>query len=302
MQVSVIFSTYNQVRFLELVLLGFSVQSYRDFEIVIADDGSTPETTALIDRLRDETGMRIVHVWHPDDGFRKTEILNRAILASSGEYLIFTDGDCIPRADFVETHLRLARPGAFLSGGYLKLPPRVTRAITAEDVQARRVTRLRYLRALGWVPGRHALRLLPSGFCSALFDRITPTRASWNGHNASGWRESILAANGFDLDMAYGGEDRALGERLVNAGLYGVQVRYRAVCVHLHHEQPYVNEEAWAHNRVVRDRIVSGRETRARLGIAELSDGSIAGVRVRDGGHRPLSAKVSRPVDDVQGF
>ena len=272
MRTSVILSTYNQPRALELSLWGFAAQAVRDFEVVIADDGSRPDTAALVEAMRARTGLHLVHVWHEDRGFRKTEILNRAILAARAEYLIFSDGDCIPRHDFVAVHLAHARPNRFLSGGYLKLPAAVSAAITADDVRAGRHADLAWLRARGWRPGRHALRLLPPGPVASLLDRLTPTRASWNGHNASTWRSAILDANGFDLDMAYGGEDRALGERLEHAGVRGVQLRHRAPVMHLDHPRPYVNRDAEDRNRAIRARIRAGRETRARLGIAELED------------------------------
>ena len=269
MRASVVVSTYNQPRALELSLAGLVAQSCPDFEIVVADDGSGPETHAVVERAR-AAGRPVVHVWHPDDGFRKTEILNRAVVAASGEYLLFTDGDCVPRADWVATHLRLARADAFLSGGYLKLPAHVSDRITPDDVRAGRATDLTWLRRQGWRPRRHALRLLAGGLVPALLDRATTTAPTWNGHNASTWKSAIVAANGFDLDMTYGGEDRALGERLVNAGLRGVQIRHRAPVVHLDHPRPYMSAEGIRRNHEVRARIRRGRETRARLGIAEL--------------------------------
>lgn len=270
MRASVVVSTYNQPRALELSLAGLLAQSCRDFEIVVADDGSGDETRAVVERARGGD-LPVVHVWHPDEGFRKTEILNRAVVAASADYLVFTDGDCIPRADWVATHLRLARPGAFLSGGYLKLPADVSARITAADVRAGHATDLAWLRAHGWRPRRHALRLLTGDVVPTLLDRVTTTGATWNGHNASTWKEAIVAANGFDLDMTYGGEDRALGERLVNAGLRGVQIRHRAPVVHLDHPRPYMSAEGIRRNREVRARIRRNRETRARLGIAELT-------------------------------
>ena len=119
---SVIFTTYNHPKWLEKTLLGFSVQSYRDFEIIVADDGSGPETSAVVERLVHEIDIPIQHLWQEDDGFQKCRILNKAILASRGEYLIFTDGDCIPHPDFVRNHVELAREKTMLSGGYFKLP------------------------------------------------------------------------------------------------------------------------------------------------------------------------------------
>jgi glycosyltransferase involved in cell wall biosynthesis len=269
MQASVIFTTYNQPAPLEKVLWGYAVQTRRDFEVVVADDGSGPETRALIDRVRAESGLDLVHVWHEDRGFRKTEVLNLAIRAARSDYLIFSDGDCIPRADFVDTHVRLAEPGRFLSGGYLKLPKRVSEAITVEDVRAGRVADVEWLRSVGWRPGRHALRLLRSERGATLLDVVTPTRPTWNGHNASAFRADVERVNGFDLDMAYGGLDRAVGERLENAGVHGKQVRFRAPVLHLHHERPYVDREKWRRNYEIRDRIRRERETRAPRGLAE---------------------------------
>lgn len=268
---SVLFTTYQSPRALELVLWGFAAQTRRGFQVVVADDGSGPETRAVIDRVRGETGMEIVHVWHEDRGFRKTEILDRAILESSGEYLVFTDGDCIPRADFVDVHLSLARRGRFLSGGYLKLPAGVSEAITPDDVRSGRVADLDWLREKGWRPGRHALRLVRSRRVAALLDAATPTRPTWNGHNASGWRDDLFRVNGYDMEMEYGGLDRALGECLENAGVRGVQVRFRAPVLHLHHERPYVDPEKVRRNRELRARIRAEGRTRAARGLAELA-------------------------------
>ncbi len=270
MRLSVIVSTYDKPRFLERVLWGYAVQTDRDFELVVADDGSGPETAELIRRLRAESGMDLVHVWHEDRGFRKTEILNRAIVASRGDYLLFTDGDCIPRRDVVEVHRALARPGRYLAGGYLKLPAGVSERITVEDVTSGRVSELRWLWAQGWRPGRRALRLVRSPRLAALFDRITPTAAHFHGNNASTWREAILRVNGFEGKMGYGGLDRALGYRLENAGVLGMQIRHRAVALHLHHDRPYRRPEVVSANRAILDAVTRERLVRAEQGIAEL--------------------------------
>jgi glycosyltransferase involved in cell wall biosynthesis len=273
MRVSVIVSTYNQPQALELSLWGFAAQGRREFEVVVADDGSRPETAALLDRMRAEAGLDITHVWHADRGFRKTEILNRAILRAAGDYLIFTDGDCVPRADFVDVHVRFARPNRFLSGGYLKLPADVTARVTREHILAGRHADLAWLRAQGWRPGRHALRLTRSAALAAVLDAATTTKPHWKGNNASTWKEACLRVNGFDLDMGYGGEDRAFGERLRNAGLEAKLIRFRAPTMHLDHPRPYQDPEVERHNRAIVRRIRTGRETRARHGIAELDSG-----------------------------
>ncbi len=271
MHVSVILATYNQPRWLEKSLWGFATQRHRDFDIVLADDGSGPETAEVVSRMRADTGLAITHVWHEDRGFRKTEILNRAILATSSEYLIFSDGDCIPRDDFVATHVRLARPGRYLSGGYLKLPPETSEAITPDDIRTGRFATLGWLRAHGYRPGYRFIRLMRSSALPAIMDRATSRRSAWRGNNSSTWREAIVAVNGFDNDMAYGSEDRALGERLMNAGIQPIKIRHRAPTLHLDHGRPWQDPVI---GRLNYDRCVAIRRdgtVRAPDGLAELA-------------------------------
>jgi glycosyltransferase involved in cell wall biosynthesis len=270
MQLSVIISTYNRPDALALVLHGYAAQSRRDFEVVIADDGSDQRTAAAIRAARAELGLDIRHVWHEDRGFRKTVILNRAILAASGDYLLFTDGDCIPRRDLVEVHYELASPGHYVAGGYLKLPAGTSSAITADVVRSGRVGDLAWLRAHGWRAGRRALRMVRSRPLGRLLDLLTPTATHFHGNNAATWREALLEVNGFEGEMGYGGLDRALGFRLDNLGIIGRQARYRAVCLHLHHDRPYKNQETIRRNREILARIRREHEVRGRAGIAEL--------------------------------
>lgn len=269
MRLSVIVSTYEKPRDLERVLWGYAVQTRRDFELLVADDGSGPETAAAIERVRVEAGLPVRHVRHEDRGFRKCEILNRAALAAEGDYLLFTDGDCIPLPDMVAAHFALAEPGRYLSGGYVKLPAAVSDAIGLDDVRNGRFSDLAWLRARGWRPGRKALRLVRSPRLSALFDRLTPTKPRFGGNNASVWRAAFEAVNGFDLRMGYGGEDRAVGYRLENMGVRGKQIRHRSVCLHLHHERPYRRPEVMAANRAILAEIRRARQVRAPEGLAE---------------------------------
>lgn len=270
MALSVIVSTYNKPRDLERVLWGYAGQSRKDFELLVADDGSGPETVEVIRRVCAASGLEAVHVWHEDRGFRKSEIVNRAIEAAGGDTLMFTDGDTIPRSDLVEAHLHLARPGRYLGGGYVKLPAAVSDAISVDDVRQGRFVDLGWLRARGWRPGRRALRLVRSPRVAALLDRLTPTAPLFAGNNSSVAREAIQAVNGFDMAMGYGGLDRAVGYRLVNLGVRGIQVRHRAVCMHLHHDRPYKDPQVVRRNREILETIRRTGQTRALAGLAEL--------------------------------
>ena len=269
MHVSVIFTTYNQPRWLEKVLWGFSVQNHTDFELIVADDGSGRETRAVIDRFRAASRQEIQHVWHADRGFCKCAILNRAIVASNSDYLIFTDGDCVPAPDFVQWHVRLAARGRFLSGGYVKLPRDVSQRISTEDVISGNATSAAWLARQGMRRPANLLKLSAGPVVGSLLDGLTSTRASWNGHNASTWKAAVLAANGFDERMQYGGQDREFGERLTNMGIRGRRIRYRAACVHLDHDRGYARPESIARNRIIREETRRLRIERTAFGIEQ---------------------------------
>ena len=266
MRLSVIVGTYQSPEWLEKVLWGYLAQTHRDFELLIADDGSTDETAQTIARYEHE-GVPIRHVWQRDDGFRKSRILNKAIVAARSEYLVFTDGDLIPRADFLAVHAGFAAKGRFLSGGCVRLPMEVSRAVTRADVVEGGVFSVRWIRARGGGASRGWTKLAVPALAAAAADRMTTTRPTWNGGNASGWRRDLIAANGFDERMGYGGQDRELGRRLENAGVRGYGVRYRALCVHLDHERGYANRESIRMNQAIRRRTRSERVTWTPFGI-----------------------------------
>ena len=278
MRISVVLSTYNSPDWLEKVLWGYSVQSCPPVEIVVADDGSTPETALRILRLERATKLRLKHVWHADRGFRKCEILNKAITASAGDYLVFSDGDCIPRRDFVEAHRKFARPGRFLSGGLVRLPLALSRRIDVGDIVSGRALETRWLVRHGLPLDKKCLMIAAPRRLGATLDRITPTLASWNGHNASGWKSDLVAVNGFDERMGWGGEDRELGERLVNAGVRPKQIRHRAVCVHLDHGRGYVDQAALKWNERRRQVVRSQRITWTEYGIQKVADAEAEGM------------------------
>lgn len=255
MNLSVIISTYNSPQWLEKVLWGYSVQTHHRFELIIADDGSTAETRELVDRMRADTGLTIKHVWQEDDGFRKCRILNKAVLEADADYLVFTDGDCIPRNDFLEVHATEAEPGCYLSGGYHKLPMATSQAITRDDILSGRCFELPWLKAHGLRSSYKNSKLTARGWKARLFNTLTPTRCRFKGSNGSAWKKDVLAVNGFDETMAYGGEDREFGVRLVNLGIRPKHVRYNAIVIHLDHARGYVDPAVVEANKQHRLRV-----------------------------------------------
>ncbi len=267
--VSVIITTYNQPEWLRKTLLGFEQQDTSNFEVIIADDGSRSETSAVIQSYKERNILDITHVWHPDTGFNKCAILNKAILASKFDYLLFTDGDCIPRKDFVSVHLRKAQKGRFLSGGYFKLNNDISNLLTDTDIEKQEPFRVKWLLSNGQPFTYKLLKFVGNQLLQNLLNLLTVTKPTWNGHNVSGWKCDIIAVNGYNEDMQYGGLDRELGERLENFGVYGKQIRYSAVCVHLDHPRPYRTNDTLSKNRAIRDRVKLQRIVWAENGIVK---------------------------------
>lgn len=270
MKVSVVPATYDSPTWLEKVLWGYHAQTFRDFEVVIADDGSGPDTRDLIDRMRDETGMDIVHVWHEDDGFRKCEILNKAIVKAQSEYLVFSDGDCIPRSDFLQEHVKHAAPGVFLTGSCIRLPMATSERITKDDILTGRCFDWNWLVANGLPMTRKNSKLKPHKCWSGLLNRLAIARTNFKGGNASAWRTDVLAVNGFDHRMRWGGLDREFGVRLKNSGVKGRHVRYNAHVLHLDHPRAYKDPEMAKQNKALRERNRKNKVARTEHGISQL--------------------------------
>lgn len=266
--VSVIISTYNSPRWLELVLAGYFLQRFSGrFDLVIADDGSSEETASLLQRLAVHSPVPLRHVWQPDDGFQKCRILNKAIAVSIGKILLFTDGDCIPQSNMIQMHVDRAKPGSFLTGGYLKLPEEVSFQISLADIKAGFPFQPAWLIRHGYRPSTKLLKLMLPSPLDRLANRITPTKRTWNGHNSSCFREDAIAVNGFNEEMQYGGEDVEFGIRLNHLGVCGRHLRYSTIPLHLHHRRPYVTAEMLEVSRQLKLATKSSRLIRTEHGL-----------------------------------
>jgi len=268
-QTSIIITTYNNPAWLEKSLWSFSCQTHKDFEVVIADDGSKNETRDLIETMRQKLAFPIQHVWQEDEGFRKCRILNKAILQAKGEYLLFTDGDCIARSDFVETHVKHRKPGAFLSGDYVRLPMHTSQALTQDDILTGRCFDLKHLIANGYPPKKISQRLKATGLKASFLDTFSFVKANWYGNNASGWKKDLIAINGFDERMAYGGSDWELGDRLNRSGIRRVRVRYRAIVLHLEHSRAYADPVLMKNNKAIWDEAIQMKTVWTDFGISQ---------------------------------
>lgn len=138
----VIVTTYNRLDYLRLALCGYLRQTTRDFNLVVADDGSGPQIGEFVRSFAGpaaDHGITVEHVWIEDRGYRRAMVVNEAVRRGRGEALIvFTDSDCIPPADFVEKHLLAHESMSFQPGGVVFLSEAASIALTEADVDAGR--------------------------------------------------------------------------------------------------------------------------------------------------------------------
>lgn len=243
-QVSVIIAVYNRFEWLEMALTALKYQTYKDFEVVIADDGSDEVTVAAIERFAAAAPFAIHHCWHPDSGWRKNVMLNKAVVAARGSYLVFLDGDCIPSARWLADHVALRRRGVVLTGRRMQLSHQLTATLTAADVDSRaRLARLawRALRGAFADGMRHKMRCvrLPRPSLLPLLRRD----AGVLGCNFSIYKDDLLAVNGFDERYINPGtgEDTDLEYRLRAAGVAVRAYSHYMIVYHRNHRRLEVN-------------------------------------------------------------
>src|SRR5438067_1465466 len=132
--ISVVITTYNRPDALAAVVRACFMQTDKNFEIIIADDGSAANTRDCVESLAAGAPMPVRHVWQPDEGFRAAMARNRGILAAKGDYIVFLDGDCVPQRDFIARHRALSEPGCLVSGSRILMSEGLTRRVLEHGI------------------------------------------------------------------------------------------------------------------------------------------------------------------------
>ena len=229
--ISIVITTYNRSDALVAVLQGLALQDDRDFEVVVADDGSTAHHQKAIHSAAEALGLPVRHVWHPDVGFTASRVRNLGVSVARGAYLVFMDGDCVPETDFVRRHRQLREVACLVNGSRVLLSEKLSQAVLNGSAQ---------------VCGRSAGYWLARWWAK---DANKRPGFRWRGIrscNMGVWRTDFEAVNGFDESfVGWGHEDADFVLRLHNQGV----VRKNGYCAtevfHLWHlESSRVQESA----------------------------------------------------------
>jgi glycosyltransferase involved in cell wall biosynthesis len=228
---SLIISTYNWPDALKLCLLSVAEQSVLPDEVIVADDGSTTQTAELIEAFRATFPVKLIHVWHEDDGFRLAKIRNKAIAASSCDYIIQIDGDLILHKHFIKDHLKVRKQGNFVAGGRVllnkhlsdrMLQQKIARIGVFESGQRNILNRFR----INWLS-----RLMTYKYGNQdIF--------SLRGCNMAFWKEDLVHVNGYnEVFHAWGLEDSEIASRLIYSGLKKRTLKFGGIGFHIFHPE-----------------------------------------------------------------
>ncbi len=277
LKASVIVNTYNKPNVLNLVLLGLKRQTTLNFEVLIADDGSTKDTAELIANHQKDAPFPMHHIWHEDLGNRRARILNRSIEQANTDYIILLDGDCIPHFHLVQSHLHSKKSGYYLYGKRVLLGQKFTENLKEEDVINGHLDRLS-LEKMSFALKGEIKRFYNGIFikspilikCCQWFSQKNRDRG--RGFNLSMAHKDLLEINGFNEDLkGWGRDDDDLLLRLEMKGLKGISLRFQAIVYHLYH--PLLSREHLAFNdRIIQETIRSGIYY-CRNGIVKVDEG-----------------------------
>ena len=268
MKISFVVLTYNRVDALLAVLQSLAVQCSADHEVLVADDGSTRAQVEILQRNCPVFKCSVRHVWLPDKGFTASMSRNLGAYHSTGDYLVFLDGDCVPNPRFVSQHIQLARTGCFVNG---------SRVLLSEQLSARVANRqinLLNQKLAFWVIARFKgdsnklLHLL--GWPASLF-RVQKS-FEWRGIrscNLAVWRKDFLAVNGFDETFeGWGHEDADLVLRLSHLGVLRKNGFWGTEVYHLWHREQARDQESINRRKVLQR--ISTRQVIAEKGLAQI--------------------------------
>jgi hypothetical protein len=257
MKTALLISTYNWPEALELVLKSLEVQTVKPNEVLIADDGSTGETKLIIDAYIKQSDLLIKHIWHKDEGFKRSEILNKAIAKTDCDYIIQLDGDCIMHPKFIEDHTTNAKHNQYLFGSRVNIQQHYLDDLFIE----KNIYFGLFSKGI-----KKRTRNIHSRILGSFYKPTSVLSEKLRGCNVSFWREDFVKINGYNEAMTgWGREDSEMVVRLLNNGIVGKRLRYLAIIYHIwHHEK---SRERLNINDEIQQKAISEKLLRCNNGI-----------------------------------
>jgi glycosyltransferase involved in cell wall biosynthesis len=244
MKVSLIISVYKDLESLTTILEALRFQTFSDFEIVVSEDGEWPVMKEFLARYQHSNP--IVHLTQPDVGWRKNQALNNAIRKSTGDYLVFIDGDCVPHHKFIENHVKFSADKVIVAGRRVKLGTEYTRLFKTEihnlfKLERKVVWDFFKMKNDGARFYEEGIYVDPDSLAASFLKKRK--FRTMKGCNMSFFKKDILAINGFDEDYQLPaiGEDIDLIWRFKGVGSQFVSVKNFAVQYHLHHKENWTD-------------------------------------------------------------
>ena len=249
--ISLIISVYNRTDALILIFAALNEQRLKNFEVVVAEDNDSKEMKALINAEKLKSYFTIKHVSQEDIGFRKNKILNEAIKAAAGNYLVFIDGDCVPHHSFLEQYHHLLTPKICLFGRRVMLSEKFTQKILlSQNTGQISIFNLLF---------SGSKRLEEGIYFPFSLNLKHKDRGMW-GCNFGVQKQHMLDINGFDEDYisANVGEDEDVEWRLKKIGVKFKRIKNRAILYHLHHRTHYSTEDYTNNFALMQNKIKAG--------------------------------------------
>lgn len=226
---SLVTPTYNWPNALELLLLSVKNQTVLPNEVIIADDGSRPETTELIKKFQKDFPVPLIHVWHEDNGNQKPKIMNKAIAIAKNEYIIEIDGDIIMHPNFIEDHLKYAQKGTYLFGSRVNIQKNIL-----EQIFKNKTTYFHFF-STGIKKRGRTLRL---PFLMNFVKLVDKRSSKLRGCNMSFWKEDFIKVNGFNEGLVgWGIDDSEMIQRLHNIDIQGKRLKNVGIAYHIYHKE-----------------------------------------------------------------
>jgi glycosyltransferase involved in cell wall biosynthesis len=267
-ETTLVISFYKNTRMLDLVLASIENQTFKNFNLIICDDGSPNDIVQSVHRKLHQLKIPAIHLWHEDIGFRKNRILNWGLHFCKTPYMVFIDQDCILHTEFMAEHISNKKEKSVLCGRRINLTEWVSHLLTPEKVKAQFLEKNIFWIMLG------GLFMKDNNGVKGLHYKQPWLRKLANkkprgivGCNFSVAKQDLLDINGFDTryEGAGFGEDSDIEFRLKINGVAMIPFCNTAVQYHVYHRLLTRSNE----NGSLYNEVVQRAEAKTHFGLAE---------------------------------